>query len=65
MSQTPPPENFSTLPPENFSTPPPKKKKFLNPPPRKFLNPPKNFKPTLKISQPHSKKFQPQKYVKR
>ena len=74
---SPPPENFSTPPPkisqpppENFSTPP---RKFLNPPPppenfstppRKFLNPSIISQPPLKISQSHSKKYQPQKYKK-
>ena len=79
FSTPPPPENLSTPPPENLSTPPPpenlstptQKKISQPPPPRKFLNPPRKFlnpsiisQPLLKISQSHSKTFQPQKYKK-
>ena len=60
---TPPPPP-PPPPPENFSHPPPRK--FFTPPPPKISQPlPKNSQTPLKISQPHSKKYHPQKYVKR
>ena len=71
---TPPPtENFSTPQQKKFSPPPPKisqpSRKFLThpPPPPKISHPPppppENFSTSLKISQPHSRKSQPKKYV--
>ena len=72
-----PPENFSTTP-RKFLNPPPRK--FLNsPPPENFSTPhesfstppPENFSTStkisqspLKISQPHSKKYQPQNMLR-
>ena len=59
----PPPSKISQPPSENFLTPPPRK--FFNPPPSKISQPPhENFLTPLKISQPHSKNYQPQNMLR-
>ena len=61
----PHPRKFVNPPPKNFPTPPPPKKISHPPPKISQPPPPKISQPPLKISQPHSKKYQPKKYVKR
>ena len=58
----PHPPKISQPSPQKISQPPPRK--FLNPH-QNFSIPPENFSTPLNISQPQSKKYQPQKYVKR